>query len=106
MKRYSWLCNCTKFLISVTGGELFDRIIERGHYTEADAAKLVYEIVLGVDYLHIKGICHRDLKPENLLFSDSTDSSRIMISDFGLSKIFDDVAVMQTACGTPGYVGM
>ncbi|KNE67098.1 CAMK/CAMK1 protein kinase [Allomyces macrogynus ATCC 38327] len=88
----------------VTGGELFDRIVERGHYTESDAAKIVYEILRGVQYLHRLNICHRDLKPENLLFYDATPGSRIMISDFGLSKIFDDVQLMRTACGTPGYV--
>ncbi|KNE60468.1 CAMK/CAMK1 protein kinase [Allomyces macrogynus ATCC 38327] len=88
----------------VTGGELFDRIVERGHYTESDAAKIVYEILRGVQYLHRLNICHRDLKPENLLFYDATPDSRIMISDFGLSKIFDDVQLMRTACGTPGYV--
>ncbi|KAI9188287.1 hypothetical protein H9P43_002678 [Blastocladiella emersonii ATCC 22665] len=88
----------------VTGGELFDRIVARGFYTEADAAKLVCEILLGVRYLHSLNICHRDLKPENLLFYDASPTSRIMISDFGLSKIFSDEQVMRTACGTPGYV--
>ncbi|KAJ1513725.1 hypothetical protein HMI55_005285 [Coelomomyces lativittatus] len=88
----------------VTGGELFDRIIEKGHYSEPEAAKLLVEILMGVDYLHSRGICHRDLKPENLLFYDKSSNARIMISDFGLSKIFDDVEVMRTACGTPGYV--
>lgn len=88
----------------VSGGELFDRIVARGHYTEADAARIVYPILLAVDYLHEMGIAHRDLKPENLLFSDPSDNAHIMISDFGLSKIFDDVEMMKTACGTPGYV--
>ncbi|KAG5462332.1 MAG: kinase-like domain-containing protein, partial [Olpidium bornovanus] len=89
----------------VTGGELFDRILARGHYTEADAARIVHPILSAVEYLHEMGIAHRDLKPENLLFSDRSENARIMISDFGLSKIFDDVEMMKTACGTPGYVG-
>ncbi|KAI9223726.1 kinase-like domain-containing protein [Blastocladiella britannica] len=88
----------------VTGGELFDRIVARGFYTETDAAKLVCEIMLGVQYLHSLNICHRDLKPENLLFYDNSPNSRIMISDFGLSKIISEEQVMKTACGTPGYV--
>ncbi len=50
------------------------------------------------------GIVHRDLKPENLLFSSKEADARIMISDFGLSRIFNDDEVMKTACGTPGYV--
>jgi calcium/calmodulin-dependent protein kinase I len=52
------------------------------------------------------GIVHRDLKPENLLLSSRSAHPEIKISDFGLSKIFDEVEVMKTACGTPGYVGI
>ncbi|TPX68139.1 hypothetical protein CcCBS67573_g07281 [Chytriomyces confervae] len=88
----------------VTGGELFDEIVGRGKYSEPDAAKIVHRILLAVNYLHSLGIAHRDLKPENLLLSDKTADAKIMISDFGLSKIFNDDEVMRTACGTPGYV--
>ncbi|KAJ3324347.1 calcium calmodulin-dependent protein kinase type 1G [Blyttiomyces sp. JEL0837] len=88
----------------VTGGELFDDIVGRGKYTEADAAKIVHKILLAIEYLHSLGIAHRDLKPENLLLSDKSKNAKIMISDFGLSKIFNDDEVMRTACGTPGYV--
>ncbi|KAJ3222060.1 calcium calmodulin-dependent protein kinase type 1G, partial [Clydaea vesicula] len=88
----------------VTGGELFDEIVRIGKYTEFDAAKIVHKILLAIDYLHQLGIAHRDLKPENLLLSDKTKQAKIMISDFGLSKIFNDEEVMKTACGTPGYV--
>ncbi|KAJ3135406.1 calcium calmodulin-dependent protein kinase type 1G, partial [Irineochytrium annulatum] len=88
----------------VTGGELFDEIVRIGKYTEADAAKMVTKILLAIDYLHAQGVAHRDLKPENLLLSDKSPRSKIMISDFGLSKIFSEDEVMRTACGTPGYV--
>jgi serine/threonine protein kinase len=47
---------------SVTGGELFDSIVARGHYTEADAAQIIQKILTAVDYLHDMGIAHRDLK--------------------------------------------
>lgn len=87
----------------VTGGELFDRIVARGSYTEKDASDCVNEILVAVGYLHDIGIVHRDLKPENLLYQDTSDDSKLMISDFGLSKM-EGTDSMATACGTPGYV--
>ncbi|XP_022804611.1 calcium/calmodulin-dependent protein kinase type 1-like isoform X1 [Stylophora pistillata] len=88
----------------VQGGELFDRIVEKGSYTEQDASDLIKQILEAVDYLHSQGIVHRDLKPENLLYFSPEDNSKIMISDFGLSKTEEDDSMMATACGTPGYV--
>jgi calcium/calmodulin-dependent protein kinase I len=89
---------------SVTGGELFDKIVEIGNYTEADAAKLVHKMLSAIDYLHNMGIVHRDLKPENLLLKDNSVSAEVKLADFGLSKIVGQAVMMQTACGTPGYV--
>ncbi|XP_026518880.1 calcium/calmodulin-dependent protein kinase type 1-like, partial [Terrapene carolina triunguis] len=89
----------------VSGGELFDRIVEKGFYTERDASQLIRQILDAVRYLHDMGIVHRDLKPENLLYYSPDPDSKIMISDFGLSKIEGSGSVMSTACGTPGYVG-
>lgn len=87
----------------VTGGELFDRIVEKGSYTEKDASDLIRQILEAVDYMHSQGVVHRDLKPENLLYYCPDEESKIMISDFGLSKM-EDSGIMATACGTPGYV--
>ncbi|XP_077285246.1 calcium/calmodulin-dependent protein kinase I [Arctopsyche grandis] len=87
----------------VTGGELFDRIVEKGSYTEKDAAHLMRQVLEAVDYMHEQGVVHRDLKPENLLYYSPDEDSKIMISDFGLSKM-EDSGIMATACGTPGYV--
>lgn len=88
------------------GGELFDRICERGNYYEKDAAHIVRTIVDAVVYLHDQGIVHRDLKPENLLFRDKTEESDLLIADFGLSRVVDDekITVLSTTCGTPGYM--
>ncbi|KAF9921497.1 hypothetical protein FBU30_008453 [Linnemannia zychae] len=87
------------------GGELFDQLLKKGSYTEGDAARLVHEILLGVEYLHEMDIVHRDLKPENLLFMDKSENARLMITDFGLSKVLtSNNDVLMTACGTPGYV--
>ncbi|XP_048403839.1 calcium/calmodulin-dependent protein kinase type 1 isoform X2 [Stegostoma tigrinum] len=88
----------------VSGGELFDRIVDKGFYTEKDASMLIQQILDAVTYLHELGIVHRDLKPENLLYYSVDEDSKIMISDFGLSKIEGTGSVMSTACGTPGYV--
>ncbi|KAG9260755.1 calcium/calmodulin-dependent protein kinase type 1D-like [Astyanax mexicanus] len=87
----------------VSGGELFDRILDRGVYTEKDASLVIRQVLEAVTYLHQNSVVHRDLKPENLLFYNQDENAKIMISDFGLSKMVDH-GVMQTACGTPGYV--
>jgi len=87
----------------VTGGELFDRIVEKGSYSEKDAADLIKQVLSAVAYMHDQGVVHRDLKPENLLYYSPDPDSKIMISDFGLSKM-EESGVMATACGTPGYV--
>uniref|UniRef100_A0A4W5QZL8 Calcium/calmodulin-dependent protein kinase IGb n=1 Tax=Hucho hucho TaxID=62062 RepID=A0A4W5QZL8_9TELE len=87
----------------VAGGELFDHILDRGMYSETDASRVVQQVLQAIQYLHQNGIVHRDLKPENLLYYSQDENSKIMISDFGLSKM-EDNGVMSTACGTSGYV--
>ncbi|XP_058019504.1 calcium/calmodulin-dependent protein kinase type IV-like isoform X2 [Ahaetulla prasina] len=93
----------TLILELVTGGELFDRIVERGFYSERDAAHVVKQILEAVSYLHSNGVVHRDLKPENLLYADLSPDAPLKIGDFGLSKIVDEQDTMKTVCGTPGY---
>lgn len=90
----------------VTGGELFDRIIQKSHFSEKEASELVKTILDALAYLHSKGVVHRDLKPENLLFANESAESPIKIADFGLAKMAsaEKAAVMNTTCGTPGYV--
>ncbi|XP_046896682.1 calcium/calmodulin-dependent protein kinase IGb isoform X2 [Hypomesus transpacificus] len=87
----------------VSGGELFDRILDRGMYSEQDASRVIKQVLEAVSFLHQNGVVHRDLKPENLLYYSQDEDSKIMISDFGLSKMVDN-DIMSTACGTPGYV--
>jgi len=86
----------------ITGGELFDQIVQRGTYSERDAANVVRQILEAVEYLHNNGIAHRDLKPENLLCS-GPNNEVIKVTDFGLSKDFGS-ATLKTSCGTPDYV--
>eukprot|EP01125_Pyxidicula_operculata_P011281 TRINITY_DN368_c0_g1_i1.p1 TRINITY_DN368_c0_g1~~TRINITY_DN368_c0_g1_i1.p1 ORF type:complete len:541 (-),score=168.36 TRINITY_DN368_c0_g1_i1:159-1781(-) len=86
----------------IDGGELYDQIVIRGSYTEADAAKVIGQVLKAVSFMHKKGVAHRDLKPENILVSKSGDV--IKVSDFGLSKDFDEGGPMRTMCGTEDYV--
>jgi len=85
------------------GGELFDRIIERGHFSEKDASVAFVQMVEALEYLHAMGIVHRDLKPENLLFETTAHDSRIKLIDFGLAGSCKD-GPLSTPCGTPNYV--
>lgn len=94
-----------------TGGELFDRIIEKtnskeGHFSEQDAAKLIRDICDAIAYCHdVKQIVHRDLKPENFLYATKDDDAPIKIIDFGLSRHdTQNFGVMKTKVGTPYYV--
>jgi len=87
----------------VQGKELFDKIVERGQYSERDASHITRQFVSAIEYLHSKGIAHRDLKPENILSVGSGEKEVIKVADFGLSKNFGDEKMM-TSCGSPGYV--
>jgi len=87
----------------VNGRELFDKIVDRGQYSEVDAARVVRQVVSAVDYLHQNGIAHRDLKPENILSAGDGENEMIKIADFGFSKNFGEEK-LKTSCGSPGYV--
>jgi calcium-dependent protein kinase len=85
------------------GGDLFDRLDEQPdfHYTEAQCARLVKQMVSAVRYLHSKGIIHRDLKLENFLFSNQEPDSELKMIDFGLSKHFELGQSLHDKVGTP-----
>uniref|UniRef100_A0A0E0QLV2 Calcium-dependent protein kinase n=1 Tax=Oryza rufipogon TaxID=4529 RepID=A0A0E0QLV2_ORYRU len=70
------------------GGELFDRIVARGHYSERAAANIFRTIVDVVQLCHSNGVIHRDLKPENFLFANKSEDSPLKVIDFGLSVFF------------------
>ena len=88
----------------VAGGELFDRIVSKSHYTEKEARDLVRLFLQTMAYMHGKGVVHRDLKPENLLLVSDDDDANVKIADFGFAKKVSDLTVNEVACGTPGYV--
>ncbi len=92
-----------------TGGELFDRIIERiqkkDMFSEKEAAKMFKQMMAAICYCHGQKICHRDLKPENLLFLNSSSDSPLKVIDFGLSRVFGSTDhKMTTKVGTAYYV--
>jgi len=87
------------------GGELFDKIIEKTKFNEAEAKLHFYQMASAINYLHSKNICHRDLKPENILLCSLDDKNPVIkITDMGLSKLVDLNTVMKTFCGTPQYI--
>src|ERR1044072_5098818 len=67
-----------------SGGELFDRIIEKGNYSEREAATVMRQVVNVVHICHFMGVMHRDLKPENFLLATKEENAAVKATDFGL----------------------
>ncbi|KAI3705413.1 hypothetical protein L1987_75650 [Smallanthus sonchifolius] len=86
------------------GGELFERIAQKGHYSERKAADLLRTIASVIEACHSLGVVHRDLKPENFLFVDKDEDSPLKAIDFGLSVFFKPGAVFTDILGSPYYV--
>ena len=86
----------------VQGGDLFDRIVERGRYSEESARLLMAKVLSATSYLHAKDIIHRDLKPENILLVAPDNDVEVKITDFGLAKKASQDG-LKTFCGTPQY---
>ncbi|KAG8661858.1 calcium-dependent protein kinase 1 [Manihot esculenta] len=86
------------------GGELFDRIIAKGHYSERAAANLCRQIVTVVHDCHSMGVIHRDLKPENFLFLGTDENSPLKATDFGLSVFFKPGDMFKDLVGSAYYV--
>lgn len=85
----------------VSGGDLFDRIVQQERYTEVDARRVMRRLLSAVHYLHQnKNIVHRDLKPENILCG--SNPTHVKLADFGLAKIIQSDG-LKTFCGTPQY---
>jgi len=97
--------NCFYMVLELmTGGELFDRVVDQDFYSEKEACEVFKPMVDSVNYCHQVGVAHRDLKPENILYSTPDKDAIIKISDFGLAKVVNQENFMITACGTPSYM--
>ncbi|VFQ91182.1 unnamed protein product [Cuscuta campestris] len=86
------------------GGELFDRIVARGHYTERAAAVVTRTIVEVIQVCHKNGVMHRDLKPENFLFANKKETAALKAIDFGLSVTFKPGETFKEIVGSPYYM--
>ncbi|XP_041691970.1 calcium/calmodulin-dependent protein kinase type II subunit beta isoform X2 [Coregonus clupeaformis] len=89
----------------VTGGELFEDIVAREYYSEADASHCIQQIVEAVLHCHQMGVVHRDLKPENLLLASKCKNAAVKLADFGLAiEVQGDQQAWFGFAGTPGYL--
>jgi len=89
----------------VTGGELFEDIVAREFYSEADASHCIQQILESVNHCHTNGVVHRDLKPENLLLASKAKGAAVKLADFGLAiEVQGDQQAWFGFAGTPGYL--
>ncbi|XP_036451475.1 calcium/calmodulin-dependent protein kinase type II delta chain isoform X18 [Colossoma macropomum] len=89
----------------VTGGELFEDIVAREYYSEADASHCIHQILDSVSHIHQHDIVHRDLKPENLLLASKCKNAAVKLADFGLAiEVQGDQQAWFGFAGTPGYL--
>ncbi|CAF4897805.1 calcium/calmodulin-dependent protein kinase type II alpha chain [Pieris napi] len=89
----------------VTGGELFEDIVAREFYSEADASHCIQQILESVHHCHHNGVVHRDLKPENLLLASKAKGAAVKLADFGLAiEVQGDQQAWFGFAGTPGYL--
>ncbi|XP_011500185.1 PREDICTED: calcium/calmodulin-dependent protein kinase type II alpha chain isoform X7 [Ceratosolen solmsi marchali] len=89
----------------VTGGELFEDIVAREFYSEADASHCIQQILESVHHCHYNGVVHRDLKPENLLLASKAKGAAVKLADFGLAiEVQGDFQAWYGFAGTPGYL--
>ncbi|XP_060520758.1 calcium/calmodulin-dependent protein kinase type II alpha chain isoform X2 [Cylas formicarius] len=89
----------------VTGGELFEDIVAREFYSEADASHCIQQILESVNHCHQNGVVHRDLKPENLLLASKAKGAAVKLADFGLAiEVQGEQQAWFGFAGTPGYL--
>jgi len=88
----------------ITGGELFDRIVELSKYSEKDASRVLAQALFGLKHMHERNLVHRDIKPENLLLSSKQPDANVKVADFGFSTNSRDDQDLYETLGTPPYM--
>lgn len=87
-----------------TGGELFERILSRGRFTELDACRTIRAVLSAIQYLHHHNIVHRDVKPENILYRTEAEDANVVLVDFGIAQHLEaDDELLTNVCGSYGY---
>ncbi|KAF8950251.1 hypothetical protein BGZ46_004637, partial [Entomortierella lignicola] len=84
----------------VSGGELFEYLVNKGRLSESEALRFFQQIIVGLAFCHKRKICHRDLKPENLLLDKKRN---VKIADFGMASLQKSGRLLETSCGSPHY---
>ncbi|TSL34535.1 Calcium/calmodulin-dependent protein kinase type II delta 1 chain [Bagarius yarrelli] len=105
LEREARICRLLKHPNIVTGGELFEDIVAREYYSEADASHCIQQILEAVLHCHQMGVVHRDLKPENLLLASKLKGAAVKLADFGLAiEVQGEQQAWFGFAGTPGYL--
>lgn len=95
--------HCFLIMQLMSGGELFDKILEKRIFNEQEARESCRCVLAGLDFMHQARVAHRDLKPENLLLAAGSDT-QVKLADFGFAKFIRVDNGCRTLCGTPGYL--
>ena len=88
----------------LSGGELFSKIVEKGHLSEAKAAEVMQQLMAAVSFIHSRSVLHRDIKPENLMYESPLDGSALKLIDFGAARILLPTYKTAERIGTPYYM--